>query len=47
MLALGLKNRMDQLAISNIVRLYGNVLRMEDGHVMRMEDGHVMRMVMC
>ena len=32
---LGLKESIDQLAMANSVRLYGHVLRREDGHVLR------------
>ena len=32
---LGLKEAIDQLAMANSVRLYGHVLRREDGHVLR------------
>ena len=35
MLMLGLKETIDQLAIANSVRWYGQVLRREDGHVLK------------
>ena len=35
MFMLGLKETIDQLAMSNSVRWYGYVLRREDGHVLR------------
>ena len=35
MFMLGLNETIDQLAISNSVCWYGNVLRREDGHVLR------------
>ena len=34
-LVLGLSENMDQLAMTNIVRWYGHVLRREDDHVLR------------
>ena len=35
MFMLGLKETIDQLAMANRVRWYGDVLRREDGHVLR------------
>ena len=35
MFMLGLKETIDQLAMANSVRWYGQVLRREDGHVLR------------
>ena len=35
MFMLGLRETMDQLAMANSVRYYGQVLRREDGHVLR------------
>ena len=35
MFMLGLKETMDQLAMTNSVRCYGHALRREDGHVLR------------
>ena len=35
MFMLGLNESIDQLAMANNVRLYGHVLRREDGHVLR------------
>ena len=32
---LGLNDSIDQFAMANSVRLYGHVLRREDGHVLR------------
>ena len=35
MFVLGMRETIDQLAVANSVRLYGHVLRREDGHVLR------------
>ena len=35
MFMLGLKDRIEELAMANSVRWYGHVLRREDGHVLR------------
>ena len=35
MFILGLNETIDQLAVANIVRWYGHVLRREDSHVLR------------